>query len=352
MRGITKRKVIAAISTFVLISVANAQDELPERIHVDSKVPAPAKQSFGAIEARSDEPDISAIEEEIQIMAKVLEESIDNAGIGDWKPMNIARFPTFDGAFGQFGHIHTRYIPTVGVIFTVPVGFPLRSTAKYSEDEDHAEPDAADLWKKHQRSSAKYNVRFNKMSATTDDDGNVRIISSEPFVIRETEISKSNQGKTSTAVAIAGPNGEVSFGGVGVGGGGGGGGGGVSRGGLGFGGVSGGIGSARIAVVQQEYDEEKVAALRQTLIETVAEYGHRIEHLPADERVFVIAESSEHGFPGGIVPTLGYLYKGSASTSAPSGTSSARYQISVEKKALLPGATAKSIEPAIVETKY
>ncbi len=337
MRRITRRRVIAAISTLVLMAAANAQDELPERIHVDSPV------SFSAAASSGGMPDINAIEEESQIMAKVLEESIDNAGIEDWKAMNVARFPTFDGTFGQFGHIHTRYIPTVGVIFTVPVGFPLRSTAKYSETDDDTKPDTSDLWKKHQRSSAKYDVRFNKMTATTDKDGDVRIISSEPIVIRETEISKSDKGKSSTAIAIASPNGEVLFGGSG---------GGAGSFGGGGAGAFGGIGGARIAIAQQEYDEEKVAAFRGTLIETIAEYGHRIEHLPADERVIVIVESPVHGVVGGIVPALAYLNGVQRSNSSPSGSSSARYQISVRKKDLVAGASGKSIEPAITETKY
>ena len=339
MRRLMRRNLIAAFAAAVLVSATPAQVELPERVQVDSKVPTSSDQFSGALDVRFEEPDIAAIEEEMQIMAKVIEESIDDAGIEDWKPISVAPFATFEGIVGQQGHVHTRYIPTVGAIFTIPVGFPLRSTAKHTET-DGTKPDSGDLWEKHRRSSAKYQVRFDNIRSTTDDDGNVRIISSGPVVLQDVEDSKKDKpSKPESSEQSAGISASaLAFGGVQPGGGGGGG----SR----------GIGGSWVNIVLREYDAEKVAAFRERLIATIAAYGHRLEHLPPEERVLIIVESPEHGFVGGFAPALAYLNDLQRSKSAPVGTSSARYQISVHKKDLVAGASGKSIEPAITETKY
>ena len=155
--------------------------------------------------AQNEVLDIKSIEEEAGIMAKVLEESLDNAEIDDWKPTSTWVTASMLGghALAGSGHIRARYIPAVGVMFTVPVAFPLRSTATFREDEPDAASDQQDLWNKHQKSSSDFSVRFNKLSATTDEDGGVRIISSDPVVIQEIKPSKESKKKSSEKKSVS-----------------------------------------------------------------------------------------------------------------------------------------------------
>ncbi len=350
MRSNAKNSLIAAIVSAVLVSAAIAQNDLPERINVDSKVPLPEDRAFGIIDANFKAPDVDAIEEEIGIMEKVLEESLDNAGIEDWRSGPVIPNP-------HGSPIRGRYVPSVGVLFTVPVAFPIRSEAEYKVKPDEEDSGTPDLWQKHQRSSANYQVRVNKSASIAGKDGKFRVITPDSVVILDRiELDGENSDTDPDAAkATAAPDRRavVEFrqhpGAV--------------RGGGGSAvfGAGGGIGGAvaddfffdysRDGSPRPKYNEATVKKLNATLEETIAKYGHRLEHLGPEDRIFVIVESGARGW-WGAVPVIRHLSQGSVSSIPASGPSTARYQIVVRKKDLTESTTPDALQGRIEKTEY
>jgi len=74
-----------------------------------------------------------------------------------------------------------------------------------------------------------------------------------------------------------------------------------------------------------------------------------MDHLPADERIFVIVESGGLGFWGGGVQIFSNLDQGRPT---PARQSTARYQIVVRKQDLTEATTAEALKGKIEETEY
>jgi len=368
-------RTMAIVGMLVLAASAFSQDRARDSFEFDINgdgvkeiIPGNAGRlnvAQGTLTATSDDVlDTKAVTEEIQIMAKVLEESINNAEIENWKAvLPYGTLAALDSAATGKSHIRSRYIPTVGIVFTVPVAFPLRSTASYSEGGDETEANESDLWNKHSRSSANYKVRFRNVQRNVGEHGTT-IVTKEPVVI-ESKTSTVEKGKSKVlstealriAAATARPDGTVGYK-VSSGGGGGGLGGDDRVFGIGGGGAGGSGFAFNIAL--PEYDEAKVKKLRATLLDTVARYGHRMEHLPADERVIVIVESGFAELFGGYsfledIPVIGVKHEGkitSPSEVMRRGRSTARYQISVKKRDLTDSTTGDTLRGKVEETEY
>jgi hypothetical protein len=132
--------------------------------------------------------------------------------------------------------IKSEYIPTVGAIFTIPVGFPLVDHAKKAPEKakgkESEEKKDVDLWTKHWEGRPESAAAFGDPSAST--------------------ASPASQAYTYTIVrnvTTVGPGEQIAF------------------------------------------DKEKVAKLRRALIDTLARYGSRMAHVAEMERVLLIVES-------------------------------------------------------------
>lgn len=94
-------------------------------------------------QSRSGEMDAAsqtqAAENEVQTMAKVIEDAVNQTGLKGWQgsPEDLALFGPL---------VRTQYIPTVGVIFTIPVNFPITEVRL---PELPAKSTDQDLWEKH-----------------------------------------------------------------------------------------------------------------------------------------------------------------------------------------------------------
>ena len=189
-------------------------------------------------------------------MTKILEASIGNDSID----RRLARSSIFES------RIRTEYIPTVGVIFTIPITFPLHP----SEDEKGngtEEIVEEDLWEHFSRTSER--------ASKAVVPGVPQIEPIEPLKIQidlEKErldervvrlLTQAERLKAKTyAVAsqhrywpIQGIAWDLSIGG------------------------------------SKPYDPVKVSKLTHTIIETIAQYGHRLESMPNSERVLVVLEA-------------------------------------------------------------
>ena len=177
---------------------------------------APATEGVGAAaQAR-------AAEDELQTMTKVLEDTINEAGLKDWQ------VPSGDlSIFSPL--IRAEYIPTVGAIFTISVNFCITESAVVKEAPEPAEQD---LWKKHSSATA------SPLSVISKGLGNPR----------ELQIALQKQSRMFSAGT-------------------------------------------------REYDAEKVRMFRKAIIEALAKYGHRIEHVGGSERLLVVIEAPKPAMP-------------------------------------------------------
>jgi hypothetical protein len=72
----------------------------------------------------------AARDKELQTMSKVLEESLDRSGLGDWYSAPGVFTPSpFEGK------IRFDYIPTVGAIFRIPVNFPVMERMEVKKED-------------------------------------------------------------------------------------------------------------------------------------------------------------------------------------------------------------------------
>ncbi len=88
----------------------------------------------------------AARDKELQTMSKVIEESLNRSGLGDWYGTPEAFTPSpFEGK------IRFDYIPTVGAIFTIPVNFTVteRIEVKKEETKNGSNSGEPDLWEKN-----------------------------------------------------------------------------------------------------------------------------------------------------------------------------------------------------------
>ena len=110
------------------------------------------------------------------------------------------------------------------------------------------------------------------------------------------------------------------------------------------------------------YDEKKVASLRETLIETVATYGHRMEHLDKSERILLVVNAPKPAtlnrgtkyWPGAFTVS-GIIAPGNTRSvhSLRLGSGSADHMmISIDVKDLDGKRTFEELEKRVSETRY
>ncbi|MBN1545510.1 MAG: hypothetical protein JW902_02505, partial [Syntrophaceae bacterium] len=180
-----------------------------------------------------------AIQDEMRIMSKVMEEELDSGDLADWRGISVG-FSPFQPI------IRTQYIPKVGAIFTIPVSFPLIEP-KPEPPEKESATEVKDLWEKHASESPKpSNVTVPKSIGTAGQQYKY-VLGTGDLSINMPKISK-----------------------------------------------------------MQEYDSIKVQTLRQIIMEILAEYGYRMEHLGSGEKILIVIEFSP--LPTSFsVPNIGFI---------------------------------------------
>ncbi len=178
----------------------------------------------------------AARDKELQTMSKVLEESLDRSGLGDWYSAPGVFTPSpFEGK------IRFDYIPTVGAIFRIPVNFPVMERMEVKKEDTPKEADSGepDLWEKNANPQA----------------------SNDPI-----------------------PHNAIAGGAVGMG---------AGRYGTSLmgGGKYGASSLAFASEDQPRYDARKVETLRKTLIEAIGRYGHRLTSVAPTERILLVVEA-------------------------------------------------------------
>lgn len=210
---------------------------------------------FGLSVAAATEEAEAPVFKEVRIMAKVLEESLDRGGVGPWHTIGA-------GASFFEPRVRAQYIPTVGAIFTVPVGFPIVAPEPAPDASDSRDSeDAQDLWKRFENTAAEPGQPLAAIEAAGPDgdqrvvvrrggDGGVIGAAGEIRQKLADEVEKEINVVVADEMRLAGLYG-----------------------------------------VTRAYDEERVANLRRAVIETVAQYAWRMENVPSSERVLVVIEA-------------------------------------------------------------
>jgi hypothetical protein len=162
------------------------------------------------------------------------------------------------------GNVEGSYLPTVGAIFNVNVDFPLSAppAAATPTPAPEKKADANDLWEKHSSPEA--------AAISFDDRTNSRIIRTSDGGMR-VESSSGLADPFSAGKTPAGP----------------------------------------------EYDPAKVAALRKAIVEAIAKYGWRMEHLGDDERIVVNISTNASGRRAKVVSFTSATGGGSARWTEP-----------------------------------
>ncbi|MCH8332356.1 hypothetical protein IIC65_00330 [Candidatus Sumerlaeota bacterium] len=198
---------------------------------------------------------VPEIERELSIMSKVLEDELDRKGIEDWH--RVTR-----GASPFEPKIKVSYVPTVGAIFNIAINFPVIDHAEEPEDEeiDEKEPEEDDLWERH--SGGAENLPGDIASQI-----NVRVAEAMREAGEAVRESRSAVKEAGAYLITAGGLANRSYNGS----------------------------SPFYAGVRQRtaeaYDAEKVERLRRALVESIASYGYRLEHLADSERILLIVEA-------------------------------------------------------------
>jgi hypothetical protein len=161
--------------------------------------------------------------------------------------------PGFIGRSPFDWNIRYQYVPTVGVIYTIPVSFPLVNPDEEAKGQESSESktEEQDLWEKHEKgvqegrgiSIAPGSVTVGKMKVAAPGMG-MAGPAGNPF------------GNSMSMMAFGGPQAPA-------------------------------------------YDPEAVKSLRGTLIDVLAHYGYRLDDLPKDEQILFIVTSSS-------TPAVGY----------------------------------------------
>jgi len=227
----------------------------------------------------------SQIQEEVRIMSQVLEESLNQSSLGDWKDISAGSSPFCPV-------IACQYIPTVGAIFNLSLSFPVVQPATHEvEESTSTDREEKDLWKRF----AEEGERGGRGLAIRSGDGEVRVLENVESKLREKQVKRAEaEIKRREAEKMVGGMAGTGHGGGGFGA---------------FGGSAGGIGGGfgGLFVQPKPFDEAKVEELRRTLVQAFASYGSRMEHLADSERILIVVEApkpmsdaSDGAFPGAV----------------------------------------------------
>lgn len=179
-----------------------------------------------------------SIQREIGIMSRVLGESLSDDISGTTH--------MFAGASPFDSKIESSYIPTVGAIFTLSVGYPLRETKEEPNVERPQADENEDLWERYAERRARMEDRSGSRQRGEDMRDQYREESRNIVIQRYTRSQNPNISIVDGVLRVDGP----------------------------------------------AYSAERVEALRHRVIDTLARYGHKLSSLPDDERILVIVEAA------------------------------------------------------------
>ena len=184
---------------------------------------------------------------QLAIMAKVVESSLDESGLGSWKGLP-AQIPGLGPA------VTSQYVPTVGAIFTIPVTFLIVEPPAEAPGREGPKPDT-DLWEKF----------LNESGGDRDPVEVPRNLDQLEDRLRTEELVLSNPESPRLGYEAPDSGDEV------------------AKQFLNW--------LPEVAGQPLTYDGDRVTRLRETLVSTVAKYGHRLSGVPPEERVIVIVEA-------------------------------------------------------------
>ncbi len=263
--------------------------------------------------------------QEIDIFGSVIKDTLTDKGVvkgvasgggggayampGGPAPMG----PGFIGVSPFDWRIHSQYVPTVGVIYMIPVSFPLVNPEEKAEKpETTGTPEQPqDLWEKHEKEAEEPPKPGGMPHAISS--GEMGLSGPEVAALDE-ELAQLNMYGAQAALP-AGPAGPA-------------------------------------------YDPEKVKSLRSALLDVLAQYGYRLKDLPEDEQILFVVTSSGSSFGGG--PKSVFVRSDKAgkkrvsivSSSGAQGGSGDQYLLAVKKKDLAAKLTPDQLEGKLTERVF
>ena len=195
--------------------------------------------------------------DELRIMTKILEASIEKDTIDRRVQQSV-----FDS------RIRFEYIPTVGAIFTIPITFPLHPSQSEKGDASEEVVDV-DLWE-HFSSASENGSRVAAQAVppieppdTVNIEINLDKEGLDEQLVRLYEDVERSRAKTFVHAVQ-----DIR----------------LYR-------LDGGFSWELTIGNSKPYDPVKVSTLTRSIIETIAQYGHRLESMPNSERVLVVLEA-------------------------------------------------------------
>lgn len=218
------------------------------------------------IAAQQDE---ELLPKELDILRQVLEATLDGSIDSSFPGSGYSVFRT---------KIGMEYIPTVGAIVTIPVRFPIRPSQEEGAAEQSAEP-AGDLWDHYSKTNAKQKPEPARAPAR---EPLVPPVPPVPPVEPVPPTPRPPSPSAGEQISIVIERADNDIEGLRI----------VTEGNVGFKwDFSHGYGQTLHFGGTDPYDPVKVSTLTHSVIETIARYGHRLEHLPKTERLLVIIEA-------------------------------------------------------------
>jgi len=243
--------------------------------------------------------------EELTIMAKVIEGSLDEAGLGSWKGVS-AQIPGFGPV------VKSQYIPTVGAIFTVSVTFLIAEPSAEAPQKMDPQGDT-DLWEKFLKESGKAESGEERTAETPDNLDRLE------DRLRTDELIFPSPG--GPGLEYESPDMAKRF--------------------MDW--------FPEMTGRGPEYDEDKVARLHEVLVATLAKYGYRLSGVPAKERVIVIieapdAESTGAGSPDALSQSFAWI--------ADQRRKSDRLFLGIDKSVLTEAASPEAVAKVVQVIRY
>jgi len=268
-----------------------------------------------------------------RIMARVLQDALSQADLGKWTTSPTPVLSPFNET------VSSEYVPTVGVIIKLHVGFPLSKPVEEAAGATPTSPapPITDLWEKHEGRNV-VKPMFIEKGITPRDGSPV-----EGDINVEIRNFGGGEGTGPGEASAAGPV---------------------------FGTVAGpialGDGAQPVNFMLTSpfepptYDAERVEKLRSSIISTIAKYGHRLSSLPNEERILVIVS----GPVGRLDLLVSKVMAGAGGTQSGSSVREAvrtftssrgetdRLLISFPKSALMAESTPESLSGSLVQREY
>ena len=196
--------------------------------------------------------DAVGIMREAGVMARVIEDSLDQSGLEGWHATLSAATP-FEP------RVKSQYLPGVGVVFTIPVKIPLIDRSSAQDDSAGAESeDTDDLWEKHSSATGPASEGLQASPGMGFPPGMMPGMGAGMGIIPGPTGGAFPWMRRSKTPPTESPG--------------------------------------------EPYSPVQFETLRKTLLEAIARYGYRMESLPADESILLVAETIADQ-AGMIMPT-------------------------------------------------